>query len=113
MNKIYAVVILLVLCFLCSCLSFYLGLKRGSFQAALEESKIAISVIQKENINPQLKEYLKGRIYYNIHTKFPNDKGYRSKEDWDFGIVDTVKLRGIEYHKDSGHNITSFEDACK
>jgi hypothetical protein len=110
MKTIYAVLILLVLC---SCLSFYLGFKRGSFQAALEESKIAISILQKDMIKPQLKEYLKGRIYYNLHTKFPNDKGYRSKEDWDFGIVDTVKLLGIAYHKDPGHNITSFEDACK
>ena len=110
MKTIYAVLILLVLC---SCLSFYLGFKQGSFQAALEESKMARSVIQKDTINPQLKEYLKGRLYYNIHTKFPNDQAYRLKEDWDFGKIDTIKLRGIEYRKDPSFHITPFQDACK
>jgi hypothetical protein len=50
---------------------------------------------------------------YNIHTKFPDDKSYRSKEDWDFGKIDTIKLRGIEYLKDPTYRISSFQDARK
>jgi hypothetical protein len=113
MSKIRVIILSFVLCALCSLLGFRHGYKKGYFQAALEESKMAISVIQTDHTNPQLKEYLKGRIYYNIHTKFPNDKGYKLKEDWDFGMIDTVQLRGIEYHKDPSYNIISFEDACK
>jgi hypothetical protein len=80
----------------------WIGLRKGSFSAALEENKIAALCLRADDmdLDPTFREYLKGRIYYNLATKFPNDRGYLLKEDWDFGPVDTGALRRRLYAKD-------------
>jgi hypothetical protein len=63
------------------------GLRRGQFQSALEEAKVSRAALYRDDITiePQLREFLKGRIYYLIGTKF-SDSGYLSK-GWDVGAV--------------------------
>ena len=88
------------------------GWRRGQFQAGLEENKIAAVNLQDNhlNISPDLREYLKGRIYYNIATKFPNDRGYLLRGDWDFGPVDLSKWSRQIYVKDTWE-CSSFDSA--
>lgn len=82
-------------------IGFVLGLRHGQFQSALEEAKVARATLRRDDIivQPQLREFLKGRIYYLIGTKF-YDSGYLGTE-WDVGTVDTNILVKPIYAKDS------------
>ena len=89
------------------------GIRRGQFQAALEENKVAASCLRAADlkISAEFREYLKGRIYYNIASKFPNDQGYLSRSTWDFGPVDLTVLKRRIYAKDPAFDSESFEGA--
>ena len=87
------------------------GMKQGQLQAALEEIKIAKGNLTDEEIKlePQLREYLKGRIYYVIGMKF-HDPGYLS-DGWDVGTVDTNGLKGVRYFKDPTFQPRTYQEA--
>lgn len=91
------------------------GLRRGAFQAGLEENKIAASNLRSSDLSlsPEFTAYLKGRIYYNLASKFPNDGGYLLRRDWDFGPVDTGALNGRIYAKDPNYEAESFDAATR
>lgn len=98
---------LVVLAVLCGLMigvgfGFVLGFKKGSFQVALQENKIATVNLKfnSTNITPQLREYLKARVYYNVHRYYPSKKGYLNQVDWDYGRVDREVLRNIAVFKD-------------
>jgi hypothetical protein len=91
------------------------GLRRGAFQAGLEENKIAASNLRSSDLSlsPEFTAYLKGRIYYNLASKFPNDEGYLLRRDWDFGPVDKGALNGRIYKKDPGYEAETFDSATR
>lgn len=91
------------------------GYRRGSFQAGLEENKIAASNLRSSepSPSPEFAAYLKGWIYYNLASKFPNDEGYLLRHDWDFGPVDTAALVGRVYKKESNYEAESFDAATR
>ena len=103
--------ITIFICIVCSLISYILGSNHGYFQAGLEEAKIASANLDSQDLNPQFREYLKGRIYYNMATKFPDDEGYRNQDQWDFGTIDKKILGDIVYQKDPNYDIGSFQDA--
>ena len=95
--------------------AYVAGFKNGNFQAALEENKVA-SVCLRSNdllLAPEFREYLKGRIYYNIASKFPNKRGYLLRRDWDFGPVDLSRLNRRIYAKDPNFDSESFNGATR
>lgn len=69
---------------------------------ALQENKIATVNLRfnSTNVGPQLKEYLKARIYCNVFTYYPSTEGYLLQKDWDFGPVDRETLGKIAVFKD-------------
>lgn len=89
------------------------GIRHGQFQAALEENKVAATCLRAADLNlsADFREYLKGRIYYNIASKFPNDRGYLSRTTWDFGPVDLSVLKRRIYAKDPTFHSESFDGA--
>lgn len=89
------------------------GTRHGQFQAALEENKVAASCLKAADLklSAEFREYLKGRIYYNIASKFPNDQGYLSRTTWDFGPVDLNVLTRRIYAKDPTFDSESFDGA--
>lgn len=91
------------------------GYGRGWFQAGLEENKIAASNLRSSDpsLSPEFAAYLKGRIYYNLASKYPNDEGYLLRRDWDFGPVDTAALMGRVYKKDPTYEAESFDAATR
>lgn len=97
------------------CVGAYLGngnaVQQGRFQAALAENKVAADNLSNESLGPELREYLKGRIYYNIATEYPNTRGYLLRKDWDFGPVDRRIMRGSIYAKDPNYDTDSFDAA--
>lgn|GEM_PF-1784692 len=66
------------------------GFNQGEFQHALMEKKLAVANMPKAD--PQLREYLKARIYSNVLVFHPNDPGYLLPKDWDHGPVDKSVL---------------------
>ena len=88
--------------------------KKGRFSAALEENKIAVVLLTQKSVpeDTAFGEYLKGRIYYNIASKFPNDRGYLLRSDWDFGPVNVERF-GYGFAKDPGFECESFDAATK
>lgn len=102
---------------------FFLGFRKGNFAAGLEGNKIA-ALRLRENasppvegwtvpLSPEFREFLKGRIYYNIATKFPNEAGYLLRGDWDFGPVDETFLKRAIYAKDPTCPAHSFDAATE
>ena len=94
------------------------GWRHGQFQAALEENKVAARNLEDNHLHhlklsPDLREYLKGRIYYNIATKFPDDRGYLLRKNWDFGPVDISKWGTPIYAKDPTVECSSFDSATQ
>ena len=89
------------------------GLRHGQFQAALEENKVARVCLRDASLElcPDLREYLKGRIYYNIASKFPNQRGYLLRRDWDFGVVARQAGGRRLYVKDPNFSCDSFDAA--
>jgi hypothetical protein len=84
------------------CLGYMLGLRNGRFQVALQENKIGVTnlKLQGTNLSPQLREYLKTRIYSNIEAFYPSRGGYLIRGDWDFGPVDRGALGAIATFKE-------------
>lgn len=98
-------------------IGFFLGVlfgyNKGEFSAGMEENKLAANLLSNEEleISPEFREYLKGRIYYNIATKYPNDRGYLLRKDWDFGVIEPTRLPPKSFAKDPTSDCNSFEDA--
>ena len=90
--QIVATVLVAVIVFLAGA---FWGYQKGAFGAALEENKVAAVCLRTENLNisGEFREYLKGRIYYNLASKYPNDRGYLLRRDWDFGPVEIALLK--------------------
>ncbi len=91
------------------------GYSRGWFQAGLEENKIAAANLKSSDLSlsPEFTAYLKGRIYYNLATKYPNQEGYLLRRDWDFGPVETTALMGVSCAKDPSYTANSFDAAVR
>ena len=91
------------------------GMKKGAFNAGLEENNLAANLLsnQELSLSPEFAEYLKGRIYYNIASKYPNDRGYLLRKDWDFGEVQTTQLPPKSFAKDPTFDCSSFDDATQ
>ena len=89
------------------------GFASGRFEAGLEENKIAAACLRAEDLtlSPDFREYLKGRIYYNLASKFPNRRGYLLRRDWDFGAVNVPVLKRRIYAKDPNFECESFDTA--
>ncbi len=70
------------------------------FFHALEESRMAqlALVIEKKTLTPQLREYLKGRLYWNAVVWIP--RGWFSGMDIDHGPIDEETLGTIVIAKD-------------
>ena len=100
---------------------YLFGFRNGNFAAGLEENKIAALRLTEKDfgispemaipMSPEFREFLKGRIYYNIASKFPNDAGYLLRSDWDFGPVDQTVLKRPIYAKDPTCPADSFDAA--
>lgn len=91
------------------------GHDRGEFRAGLEENKIAAACLKAQDLSlsPDLREFLKGRIYYNLASKYPNKRGYLLRRDWDFGAVDSAIMKRRIYVKDPAYAAESFEAATR
>lgn len=91
------------------------GYEHGVFVTAMEENKMAAAILKSEDseMNPWGREYLKGRIYSNLATKFPNDKGYLLRKDWDFGPIDANVSKGAIGSKDSTVENGSYDAATQ
>ncbi len=89
------------------------GLKKGAFNTGLEENKLAVELLSNQDLalTPEFSEYLKGRIYYNIASKYPNDRGFLLRKDWDFGKVHPTRLPPKSFAKDPTFNCSSFTEA--
>ena len=99
--RIRSIISHLLLAALFLAIGYVSGLRRGQYQAALEEAKVARASLNRDDItlDPQLREYMKGRIYYLIGTKFYHARSEFGRE-WDEGTVDTNILRTPIYAKD-------------
>lgn len=82
-------------------IGFIAGHRHASFHSALAENKIAAINLKfnHEKLSPQLREYLKVRIYSNVLVRYPNDPGYLLARDWDFGPVDRQVLGELATYK--------------
>jgi hypothetical protein len=89
------------------------GSKGASFGAALQENKVAAANLKfyGTNLTPQLREYLKARIYCNVNTFYPNTAGYLLQKDWDFGPVDKSVLGKILVFKDPDQIVWDWPSA--
>ena len=96
-----SVIILISTAFVSGLIGFYVGTFNGVEIHAVEESRLARLALSEEDgfkLSPQLKEYLKGRLYWNsaIHI----GDGYVSSLLKDYGPVDSNLLDGVIYAKD-------------
>ncbi|MFM8359559.1 MAG: hypothetical protein ACKOET_13510 [Verrucomicrobiota bacterium] len=62
-------------------------------------------------LSPAFREYLKARIYCNVHNYYPSDRGYLLRQDWDFGPVDRQVLGLIGVWKDPHDRVWDWESA--
>jgi hypothetical protein len=94
-------------------IGFILGFRQGTFQIALQENKVAAANLKfySTNSTPQLREYLKARIYCNVNTFYPNTSGYLLQKDWDFGPVDKDVLGKISVFKDPNQIVWDWPSA--
>jgi hypothetical protein len=92
---------------------FLLGWKQGAFQLALQENKIATAnlSLHSTNLTPQLREYLKARVYCNVCTYYPRKAGYLVQKDWDYGKVDRDTLGKVAVFKDPHQIAWDWESA--
>jgi hypothetical protein len=82
-------------------IGYYLGLFHGHRQHAVEEVKIAANILGNESddvVSSQLREYLKGRMYWNSALYLP--KSWAVGLVVDYGVVDETILRGVDYRKE-------------
>jgi hypothetical protein len=92
-------------------LLWYVAGARDFFHA-LEESRMANGALtQKEvQLSPQLREYLKGRLYWNAAVWIP--KGWLDS-DIDHGPIDETALGSLRIAKDGTENIDVYLSAIK
>lgn len=94
------------------CTGFLYGVGFGQFQSALDENKLAIVNLDRfPDLDPQFREYLKGRIYNNIRLFYPPRPGYRLRADWDRGPVDLDVLAGVHAVKDPTDPVWDWQGA--
>ncbi|MEO7325658.1 MAG: hypothetical protein ABIW82_12585 [Dokdonella sp.] len=92
--------------------AFVLGVVWGRFQGALEENKIAIvNLDHAPNLDPQFREYLKARVYWNVRMFYPANPGYLIQKDWDRGAVDEDVLGEVAAAKDPTVSILNWQNA--
>jgi hypothetical protein len=94
-----------------ACAGIFFGRKWGHFDLALTENKVAALRLRNEkSLDPEFREYLKARIYLNVHRYYPSDRGYLLPKDWDFGPVDHNLLE-VSPGKDPMNPVWTWEDA--
>jgi len=94
-------------------IGFTLGWRKASFQVALQENKVARANLTSTNTTSQLREYLKARVYYNVHRYYPSKPGYLLKYDWDFGPVDRDALGQLVVFKDPDWGAWDWKSAIE
>ena len=94
-------------------IGFFVGWRQASFQLALWENKVAAVNLKfgSDKMSPQLREYLKARIYSNVRCFYPSRRGYLLAKDWDFGKVDRVALGDLVTFKDPYYQTWDWEAA--
>src|SRR4029077_15828923 len=76
---------------------FILGWYRARHDQMLAECKVHYANLRYQQVSPQLREYLKSRIYYLATSLDPVEMwGWR----FDFGPVDTNALGNVTAHKE-------------
>ena len=80
---------------------------------ALQENKVATDNLRLSatNLAPQLREYLKARVYCNINTFYPNGTAFLAQTDWDFGPVDRNVLGKIFVFRDPNQIVWDWAGA--
>ena len=81
---------------------FACGRCQGQFQVAFQENRVACSNLRfrPTALGPQLREYLKARVYSNVAAFYPSKSGYLLSTDWDHGSVDRGVLGSVMVCKD-------------
>jgi hypothetical protein len=94
-------------------IGFLLGWRQAAFELALQENKVATANLKfyGTNLTPQLREYLKARVYCNVYTFYPSTPGYLLQKDWDYGKVDRDTLGHILVFKDPNQVVWDWESA--
>ena len=92
-----------------------LGARYKQFDLALQENKVAAANLKfnSTNLCPQFREYLKARIYCNVHNYYPDDRGYLLQKDWDFGAVNRDVLGSIGVWKVPHQKAFDWDSAIK
>jgi hypothetical protein len=94
--------------------AFAFGVWQGRFQAALEENKLAVGNIDHlPNLDPQFREYLKARVYWNVRMFYPSSPGYLIQKDWDRGAVNQSVLADAAAAKDPTIPILDWQSAVQ
>jgi len=112
--KKFTVIILALGCVLIGVvIGLVLGWRQAAFQLALQENKVATAnlTFYGTNLTPQLREYLKARVYCNVYTFYPSTPGYLLQKDWDYGKVDRDTLGHILVFKDPNQVVWDWESA--
>lgn len=80
------------------------GCRYQQFNLALQENKVAAANLKMNtdlyggtNLFPQLREFLKARIYCNVYSYYPSSSGYLLRKDWEFGPVDRTLLSNVGF----------------
>lgn len=111
--KATSIIILIATACVSSLVGFYVGTVNGIEIHAVEESKLAelaLSEPEGVKLSPQLKEYLKGRLYWNsaIHM----GDGYVSGLLKDYGPLDSNALEGVIYAKEPTIGDSAIREAA-
>jgi hypothetical protein len=96
------------------------GCRYQQFNLALQENKVAAANLKMNtdfyggtNLSPQLREFLKARIYCNVYNYYPSSSGYLLRKDWDFGPVDRTFLSNVVFWKDPHQKVWDWDAAVK
>ena len=94
-------------------IGFFLGWRQASFQVALWENKVSAANLRfgADKLSPQLREYLKSRVYSNVRYFYPSTHGYLLEKDWNFGKVDRSVLGDLVTFKDPDYRTWDWETA--
>src|SRR5262245_58560817 len=91
------------------------GFERGRVQASLQEADVAKAAMILEGgglascdfkLEPELREYRKGRSYYVVGPRLRYHSGYVSQQAWDVGTVDMEILKRPIFAKGPGFWLT-------
>jgi hypothetical protein len=96
------------------------GCRYQQFNLALQENKVAAANLKMNtdlhggtNLSPQLREFLKARIYCNVYNYYPGYSGCLLRKDWDFGPVDRTFLSNVAFWKDPHQKVWDWDAAVK